>query len=250
VFLTSLENNISTLLFNAICFSAGAIILFVVYVQDRLDFNQLIYLLGFPLMSLGLLLVVVVSGWPITGCVLVFAGYAFVHIVMCGVNAYLGKQFSIPMPWILSWTTCCFMLGQAVGALLGYVLSTLAGVPFYYVVVCCLFVLLAASAFMIDNRNMKYGWGVIKMSSTAAPSLNTIELACQFIATDFNLSGREAEVLMYLSIGRSRKFISEKLFVTEETVKSHIHSIYQKLDVHTKEEFIAVIQKQAENLSE
>ncbi len=45
------------------------------------------------------------------------------------------------------------------------------------------------------------------------------------------LSEREREVLNLISSGMSNKEISEKLFLSLNTVKHHLHSLYEKLNV-------------------
>jgi two-component system NarL family response regulator len=49
-----------------------------------------------------------------------------------------------------------------------------------------------------------------------------------------NLSPREMEVLEYLVKGRSNKEIAAQLFVTEDTVKSHLKSLFVKLGVQDR----------------
>ena len=53
------------------------------------------------------------------------------------------------------------------------------------------------------------------------------------------LSMRENDVLDQLCKGASYKEIADTLFVSEETVRSHIKSIYHKLEVHSKAEAVA-----------
>lgn len=55
---------------------------------------------------------------------------------------------------------------------------------------------------------------------------------------DFNLTKREGEILQELVNGLSYKKISEKLFISLDTVRSHIKNIYQKLHVNSKSEAI------------
>jgi PAS domain S-box-containing protein len=50
------------------------------------------------------------------------------------------------------------------------------------------------------------------------------------------LSPRELDVLQLLSANMTRREIAEQLFVSENTVKSHIAAIYKKLGVHTRSE--------------
>lgn len=62
------------------------------------------------------------------------------------------------------------------------------------------------------------------------PSYPISSLA-QIIET-YRLTEREAEVLRCLLMGRSRPRIAQMLFISENTVNSHIKHIYSKLDVH------------------
>lgn len=52
----------------------------------------------------------------------------------------------------------------------------------------------------------------------------------------FDLSDREKDVLKLISSGHKNKEIAEKLFVSENTIKTHIKNIYLKLDVKTRVE--------------
>jgi len=57
------------------------------------------------------------------------------------------------------------------------------------------------------------------------------------------LSARESQVLQSISEGKSYSKIAEDLFISKETVKTHIKNIYRKLEVVTKEDAIRVAQK-------
>lgn len=49
-----------------------------------------------------------------------------------------------------------------------------------------------------------------------------------------NLTRREFEVLCLISEGNSNKDISEKLFISEKTVKNHVSSIFKKIHVNDR----------------
>ncbi len=51
---------------------------------------------------------------------------------------------------------------------------------------------------------------------------------------DFGLSHREIEILKALASGLSNLAISEKLFLSEKTVKTHTHNIFRKMEVKTR----------------
>jgi two-component system NarL family response regulator len=54
------------------------------------------------------------------------------------------------------------------------------------------------------------------------------------------LSPREIDVLQRMAVGKSNKEIGAELFISEGTVKTHIKSIFSKLDVVSRTEAVAV----------
>lgn len=54
------------------------------------------------------------------------------------------------------------------------------------------------------------------------------------------LTAREREILNLLARGRSNREIAEELFITPKTVKNHLSRCYEKLDVHSRGEAIAL----------
>lgn len=54
------------------------------------------------------------------------------------------------------------------------------------------------------------------------------------------LTPRELDVLRLVSRGRANKEIAAAMFVSEETVKTHMKSLFQKLGVHDRAEAVAV----------
>ncbi|WP_241156635.1 MULTISPECIES: helix-turn-helix transcriptional regulator [unclassified Adlercreutzia] len=42
-------------------------------------------------------------------------------------------------------------------------------------------------------------------------------------------------------LGRNAKYVGERLYISEHTVRSHIYRIYQKMDVHSQQELLDVI---------
>jgi two-component system NarL family response regulator len=54
------------------------------------------------------------------------------------------------------------------------------------------------------------------------------------------LTEREVQILKLLAEGKSNKAIGQALFITESTVKSHLKSLFVKLDVTSRAEAIAL----------
>lgn len=60
---------------------------------------------------------------------------------------------------------------------------------------------------------------------------------------EFGLTERERQVLVLLVKGRNAPFIQEALFISRNTVNSHIKHIYAKVGVHSKQELIDVLER-------
>lgn len=67
------------------------------------------------------------------------------------------------------------------------------------------------------------------------------------LCADHKLSPRETEVFALFVRGHSAKFIAEELVVSLHTVKTHIKRIYEKMDVHSKDELIALADTSRKN---
>jgi len=57
--------------------------------------------------------------------------------------------------------------------------------------------------------------------------------------TDYNLTGQEKKILQFLVDGKSYKMIASELFISIDTVKTHIRNIYAKLQVHSGTEAVS-----------
>ena len=72
------------------------------------------------------------------------------------------------------------------------------------------------------------------------------KLACEEVARAAGLSARETEVFLGLARGRTAQEIADREVVSIYTIRAHTRSIYAKLDVHSKKELAALVQKQAD----
>lgn len=62
------------------------------------------------------------------------------------------------------------------------------------------------------------------------------------VAERYRLSAREAQVCEYLARGRSQTYIRDALLLSKNTVATHVRRIYVKLDVHSKQELIDLVE--------
>lgn len=72
-------------------------------------------------------------------------------------------------------------------------------------------------------------------------SVATKEAGVKFVHTSNNpLTRREAEVLRLMAEGKSNKSIGEFLFISEKTVKNHVSSILQKMEVDDRTQAVII----------
>ena len=73
------------------------------------------------------------------------------------------------------------------------------------------------------------------------------ETACAAVAEKHRLTARETEVFELLARGRTSPVIQEKLVLSHNTAKTHVRHIYAKLDVHSQQELISMVEEATEN---
>ncbi|MDD5806044.1 MAG: helix-turn-helix transcriptional regulator [Eggerthellales bacterium] len=73
---------------------------------------------------------------------------------------------------------------------------------------------------------------------------------CFQLAQECKLSPKETEIMILYAKGHTSTRIQEELFISRGTVTTHLRHIYQKLDVHNKQELLQLIEmgKPASNL--
>ena len=85
------------------------------------------------------------------------------------------------------------------------------------------------------------GAGAIPMPA-ARTTDETFATRCATIASEFSLTPREAEVFAMLARGRDRAYIEEELVVSRNTVKAHVKHIYAKLDIHSHQDLLDLVE--------
>lgn len=71
------------------------------------------------------------------------------------------------------------------------------------------------------------------------------EAVCARMSAEHGLTAREAEVLPFLARGRNVAYIMEELELSRNTIKSYVARVYAKLDVHSHQELIDLVEREA-----
>lgn len=138
-------------------------------------------------------------------------------------------------------------LGTEVGASLGHFINSLAGsnqelVSWVKLITALLFiayVIIVLKPFSFD-ATIKQTIPVTK--PLVRSDASTLEENCEKVSVAFALTPRETEIMGLLARGRNAQAIQDKLVLSRNTIKTHVKNIYVKLDVHSQQELIDLVE--------
>lgn len=234
-------------LLNIVAIAGGALAVFITMSIYKMDFDHLTYQIALPLIAAGFLFLPLHEPWNVIGTAVYQFGYQYFYIVLWALWPVLASRGGVPAGWMVGWGLLAIQLGQFVGSLAASVslmfISSDLGMAMLSA--CIIFVVLIIALFAIGNGSASTGWGFVKPMEEADATSN-FEKAGTRLARRCRLSPREIEVFFLLAKGRNRAFIREELVIGDETVKSHIKSIYRKTDVHSQQELIDLIETESQ----
>ncbi len=99
------------------------------------------------------------------------------------------------------------------------------------------FVLLVAATFWVGDAIVaKKLWGMRVELSPKMANVHSIEEKCDRLAKRYKLSPKEREIVSLLEQGNSTEDVTNMLYISIYTTRTHIRNIYAKLDVHSRQE--------------
>lgn len=225
-------------------FAVGALVVLGTAGTLRLDFNHLLYQVGFPLMGLGFLIQVCLPASADAASFMFTVAHCYVYIIMTCICSYFSNCLKCSPAWIVSLITLAMVGGQVLGAVgvdagvmaLGPQVEGLATA----VAGAFAFLLPTSALLLLSSDNTVSGWGAMRPAERRG-AIGDDALFAK-ITSDYKLTGREREILELLSRGRNKRYISEQLGVSEETVKTHMGNLYRKLAVHSQQEVIDLVE--------
>ena len=179
---------------------------------------------------------------------LLSAAGAFLDVVFAVVLIAAAARNRLSAVSVLVWGSLMPTIGSIVGANLGaFVATGIAGEGAFLIsaaVACALvaYVLIGLSGFSFADTIA----GIEPVRPLEVPRVSDaqrFEDACTHVAQTCGLTPREAEVLALLARGRNNAFVQEELTLTRNTVKTYIKRIYAKLNVHSQQELIDLVEK-------
>ena len=203
-----------------------------------------VYKVALPLSAAGFLLLPLIwdgAGGLANACAQL--GTLVAGIILWCMAAEAVHDTKLPAVLLFSCTFLCTNAAQLAGTLVGFFnASTLAqgDVALTAVALVAVYLVAMVSMFLFKDRKLNAKEDEV----AAAPQQgDALEARCNALAEGYGFTPRETEILVLLGQGRTARGISEKLYVSENTVKYHIKSIYQKLGVHARGEVIDLIER-------
>ena len=161
--------------------------------------------------------------------------------------ASIGKQNSFALIPSLCIMNASRSLGVVVGAVAGHSVNDLALTDGHLADIIVAASLFAFIAFLwVGLRRFSFAETI---RGIERPSLEkggvageSVEDRCQELGREHGLTEREIEIFAMLARGRNGSFVQNHYVVSRNTVKTHVKHIYRKLDVHSQQELIDLVE--------
>lgn len=231
---------------------ASAIVVALCAMRIRSPFIMLIDRLAIPAcIAASIVLGSFPAGTPlfIAGALLVYVPLTLLSLFALSSLVAMAEAGELPTPFVFS---AAFLLSCA-ASLLGMTVQVNVSPsvdlgPFLWIMLSTYFGIVVAhlgyvswkQACLLEDPGISDDTGT--RSESEADRLRAMQNErIAALADDRALTKREHEILEYLSLGYGSIYISKTLFISDNTVRTHIKNIYRKLDVGSREELLSLV---------
>ncbi len=178
----------------------------------------------------------------------------FIAVIWFSYRTFNGEAlFELSMARHLShsYTAVRGKMAGNIGFLLGLVLGlatnglSLGGAPLDYVALALVAIVVLGALFLLPfDDEFNPAFRTIKPVTIGTPvgiGQGSDARKCALLAERYMLSPREQQVLSFIIRGRNARYVAGQLGIAENTAKTHIASIYRKVDVHSQQELLDLL---------
>jgi len=238
---------------NVVGIVAGVLVLHVTTSVFKMDFNHLTYQVALPLMAAGFLFLPLHEPFSIVGTAVHQCGYQYFYIVLWSTWAVLAMRGKMPAGWVAAWGLFAIQAGQFAGSIAASVLAAdvlvddLGRAMFSALAV---FAMLLVAIFVFGGQAgaAETSWGLVRPVEVESTHSEFDDAATR-LARRFGLSPREIDVFFLLAKGRNRAYVANELAIGDETVKSHVKSLYRKMNLHSQQDLIDLVEAERASAS-
>lgn len=172
--------------------------------------------------------------------------FYFLQMFTWGAMAAKNRQSALAS---IAWGSAICLLGNEVGWILRGAVNTLGRIDQQLsLAIASVFGLTFIAYIFFGMHDFSLYKTVHNIEPAKAATIardNSAESMCAAVAENFGLTNRESEILVFLARGRNCSIIEQELTISRNTVRSHVRHIYEKLDVHSQQELIDFVEKNA-----
>lgn len=150
----------------------------------------------------------------------------------------IKKDTSLSEPYLCGFRLLFATIGTILGLASNFFVENFFDFPseprflYFALLSCILFLSCLINLGVFERKKVR-----LPVSSIADPWQEKVNS----VAEQFDLTPRQTELLNGLSRGRNTRYLSERLYLSEGTIKKQVYLIYKKLDVHSQQELITKV---------
>jgi len=222
--------------------SLAALVLIVFWNKywDKFELTA-VYQIAFPVVSTGFILL------PFLGYVyryfftgLSFLTFSVVSMLMLLSCIKASGGSSKQLRFVFGIFAGCIYFSIGAGSAVGTLAANATDFGFTQLLVLtmvCIY-LLGIAFFAIRDRQRKQPQASNSELVFMETNRNAISRQCEKLAAVYSLSKREQEIAEHLARGRDVPYISNTLFISKNTVRTHSKKLYRKLAIHSRQELL------------
>ena len=192
-----------------------------------------------------------VTNMPSLANVVLRAGGDLTRMLVFMLVAHLGARNPVNALCLAFYISAASSLGSVVGAQLGILANNaLASDPGMFALLLAVIVFAFVAYNVLSPEDFDFDEAARSIEEVpelqATVPADLLSVASARVAEERRLTPREAEALELLAHGRNAQTIQERMVVSRSTAKTHIRNVYAKLEVHSQQELIDLVERAAE----
>ncbi len=219
-----------------------------------------LYRMALPLIVAGLVCLAFLGEGRTVAVLFANSGNVAFTLFMLITLAGLCHRLGVSPSWMFGIVCLASRMAEAAGTAAGgaFVAAYPVGSPTSNLVMCAMVVaIVVLSTVFFNDRVVERSFGLAPVAGageeavgTATGALATMSYServvwqCAQLARRYALTLREQEVFELMVQGMSAPDIAERAGISYGTVKTHVNHIYRKLDVHSRDEALALLQRE------
>ena len=215
--------------------------------KGKFDFS-VIYRVALPLMVGAFLVIPAIGNFNnLVTAFFVSGAYTACSILVMIIMSNMCYRYGIAALWLFGIERAVRMAFNGAGRTAhDFLLGMPFGVDVSFVLPAVVIILVVVGTMvLLSERSLTNTWGMSvedaephRLERFARSDI--IEGRSHELARDFGLTLREEEILAQLAQRKRNHEIASELFISEQTVKTHVRNLYRKLGIHSRDELYAL----------